>query len=77
MSHCPNHFAALNSSCRAHAALSPWEGQNALDAAVLAYNNIALLRQQVRPTHRVHGVFKGKDLAANSTCSPLDRFIES
>lgn len=55
-------------SNRAHAALSPWEGQNALDAAVLAYNNIALLRQQVKPTHRVHGVFKGKDWAANSSC---------
>ena len=27
-----------------------------LDAAVLAYNNIALLRQQVSPTVRIHGV---------------------
>lgn len=51
----------------AHAALSPWEGQNALDAAVLAYNNIALLRQQVRPTHRIHGVFRGKDWTPNSS----------
>jgi metal-dependent amidase/aminoacylase/carboxypeptidase family protein len=49
----------------AHAGLSPWEGKNALDAAVLAYTNIGLLRQQIKPTHRVHGVFGGKDWAPN------------
>ncbi|KAJ3512344.1 hypothetical protein NLJ89_g3574 [Agrocybe chaxingu] len=49
----------------AHAALSPWEGKNALDAAVLGYNNISALRQQLRPTHRVHGIFEGKDWAPN------------
>jgi amidohydrolase len=49
----------------AHAALSPWQGQNALDAAVAAYTNVALLRQQVKPSHRIHGVFEGKDWAAN------------
>ncbi|KAH0831180.1 hypothetical protein J3R83DRAFT_13757 [Lanmaoa asiatica] len=47
----------------AHAGLSPWEGKNALDAAVLAYTNIGLLRQQIKPTHRVHGIFGGKDWA--------------
>ncbi|KAG5725164.1 Peptidase M20 domain-containing protein 2 [Termitomyces sp. T112] len=45
----------------AHAALSPWEGKNALDAAVLGYNNISALRQQILPTHRVHGIIEGKD----------------
>ncbi|KAI0643864.1 hypothetical protein C8Q79DRAFT_914998 [Trametes meyenii] len=50
---------------RAHAALSPWEGQNALDAAVLAYTNISVLRQQLKPTHRVHGIFEGKDWTPN------------
>jgi hypothetical protein len=54
------------SSCRAHAALSPWEGRNALDAAVLGYNNISALRQQLPPTHRVHGIFEGRDWAPNS-----------
>ncbi|KAF4612376.1 hypothetical protein D9613_003955 [Agrocybe pediades] len=49
----------------AHAALSPWEGKNALDAAVLAYNNISALRQQLKPTVRVHGIFEGKDWAVN------------
>jgi hypothetical protein len=50
---------------RAHAALSPWQGQNALDAAVAGYTNVALLRQQVKPSHRIHGVFGGRDWAAN------------
>ena len=50
----------------AHAALSPWEGKNSLDAAVLAYNNISVLRQQLHPTHRVHGIIEGKDWAPNS-----------
>jgi hypothetical protein len=49
----------------AHAALSPWEGQNALDAAVLAYTSISALRQQMRPTHRIHGIFEGRDWAPN------------
>ncbi|KAJ7291276.1 hypothetical protein C8J57DRAFT_1272108 [Mycena rebaudengoi] len=49
----------------AHAALSPWEGKNALDAAVLGYNNISALRQQLKPTHRVHGIIEGKDWAPN------------
>ncbi|KAG6872924.1 hypothetical protein C0995_005182 [Termitomyces sp. Mi166 len=49
----------------AHAALSPWEGRNAQDAAVLAYNNVSALRQQLLPTHRIHGVFEGKDWAPN------------
>ncbi|KAK2524113.1 Pm20d2 [Columba guinea] len=41
-----------------HAAAYPWEGVNALDAAVLAYNNLSVLRQQMKPTWRVHGVIK-------------------
>ncbi|KAJ9150388.1 Peptidase M20 domain-containing protein 2 [Pleurostoma richardsiae] len=40
----------------AHAALAPWEGINALDAAVAGYNNISVLRQQVRPDERIHGI---------------------
>ncbi|OKL58348.1 hypothetical protein UA08_06007 [Talaromyces atroroseus] len=38
----------------AHAAMAPWEGINSLDAAVLAYNGIAALRQQIHPSNRVH-----------------------
>ncbi|EJD07264.1 uncharacterized protein FOMMEDRAFT_74213, partial [Fomitiporia mediterranea MF3/22] len=49
----------------AHAAAAPWEGQNALDAAVMAYNSVALLRQQMKPECRVHGIIEGRDWAAN------------
>ncbi|TDL23869.1 hypothetical protein BD410DRAFT_786535 [Rickenella mellea] len=49
----------------AHAAASPWEGQNALDAVVLAYSSVSMLRQQIKPNHRVHGVIEGKDWAPN------------
>jgi len=46
----------------AHAAAYPHRGRNALDAAVLGYVNVAALRQHIRPTERVHGVFvKGGD----------------
>ena len=40
----------------AHAAAYPWEGVNALDAAVMAYNSISVLRQQMKPAWRVHCV---------------------
>ncbi|KAJ5709243.1 hypothetical protein N7493_010577 [Penicillium malachiteum] len=40
----------------AHAAASPWDGINALDAVVAAYNNISMLRQQLPLTQRVHGI---------------------
>ena len=41
----------------AHAASAPHRGRNALDAAVLGYVNVAALRQHIRPTERVHGIF--------------------
>ena len=40
----------------AHAAAAPWEGINALDAVVSAYVNISMLRQQILPSQRIHGV---------------------
>ena len=42
----------------AHAGAQPWKGINALDAAVSAYNNVSMLRQQIRPDERIHGVFE-------------------
>jgi len=48
----------------AHAAAAPWDGRNALDAAVLGYMNVAAMRQHIRPNERVHGVItKGGDKA--------------
>lgn len=41
----------------AHASAAPWEGRNALDAAVLGYMNIAAMRQHIKPNERVHGIF--------------------
>ncbi|XP_068582525.1 peptidase M20 domain-containing protein 2-like [Cebidichthys violaceus] len=41
-----------------HASAYPWEGINALDAAVLAYNNLSALRQQLKPEWRLHGIIK-------------------
>ena len=41
----------------AHAAAFPWEGRNALDAAVLGYLNVAALRQHIEPAERIHGIF--------------------
>ncbi|GES73926.1 amidohydrolase [Rhizophagus clarus] len=49
----------------AHAAGIPWEGINALDAMVLAYNNIGLLRQQILPTDRIHGIITNGGEAPN------------
>ncbi|XP_045399966.1 xaa-Arg dipeptidase [Lemur catta] len=48
-----------------HAAAYPWEGVNALDAAVLAYNNLSMLRQQMKPTWRVHGIIKNGGVKPN------------
>ncbi|MDA0352572.1 MAG: M20 family metallopeptidase [Chloroflexi bacterium] len=39
-----------------HAAGAPWRGVNALDAMLLGFAALGLLRQQIEPTHRVHGV---------------------
>ncbi|GCB79590.1 peptidase M20 domain-containing protein 2-like [Scyliorhinus torazame] len=41
-----------------HAAGYPWEGINALDAAVLAYTNLSALRQQLKPDWKLHGIIK-------------------
>jgi amidohydrolase len=49
----------------AHAAASPWEGVSALDAAVMSYVQINLLRQMVKPHTSIHGVIKDGGEAAN------------
>jgi amidohydrolase len=49
----------------AHAGNAPWEGANALDAAFLAYSNVSVLRQQIKPDHRITGVIQGCKGATN------------
>ena len=48
-----------------HADVRNREGTNALDAAFLAYSNISVLRQQIKPDHRVHGILEGREWAPN------------
>lgn len=48
-----------------HAAASPFEGKNALDACINFFNNVSSLRQQIHPSGRVHGVIKEGGEAAN------------
>ncbi|XP_033630845.1 peptidase M20 domain-containing protein 2-like [Asterias rubens] len=48
-----------------HAAASPWDGNNALDAAVMCYQAISNMRQQIKPDCRIHGVFTNGGAAPN------------
>ncbi|KAF9339832.1 hypothetical protein BGZ91_004565 [Linnemannia elongata] len=48
-----------------HASTTPWEGINALDAAMQVYTGIALMRQQMRPDQRVHGIIEVGGQASN------------
>ncbi len=48
-----------------HAASAPSEGHNALDAAVLAYSSIAMLRQHILDNDRVHGIITHGGAAPN------------
>ncbi|KAH2098526.1 hypothetical protein KXW65_001798 [Aspergillus fumigatus] len=49
----------------AHAGGNPWDGINALDALVSAYNNVSVLRQQMQPDERVHVAFTETPTVAN------------
>lgn len=49
----------------AHAGAIPWDGINALDAFVAFYNNISLLRQQIKPDERIHGTLLENPKVAN------------
>ncbi|XP_013403765.1 peptidase M20 domain-containing protein 2 [Lingula anatina] len=49
----------------AHASSLPWMGLNALDAAVMCYQGIACMRQQMKPTCRIHGIITNGGAAAN------------
>jgi amidohydrolase len=48
-----------------HASADPWEGVNALDAVIGMYNAVSMLRQQVRPDCRIHGIITNGGAAAN------------
>ncbi|AKG53502.1 p-aminobenzoyl-glutamate to p-aminobenzoate hydrolase [Dehalogenimonas sp. WBC-2] len=48
-----------------HAASDPSEGVNALDAMVIAYSAVSLLRQHIKSSARVHGIITDGGKAAN------------
>ncbi|KAI9480873.1 MAG: hypothetical protein EXX96DRAFT_482370 [Benjaminiella poitrasii] len=48
-----------------HASATPWDGVNALDAIVQVWNGISMMRQQLLPTDRVHGIVTDGGQAAN------------
>jgi metal-dependent amidase/aminoacylase/carboxypeptidase family protein len=49
----------------AHASADPWEGVNALDACIQTFNAVSMMRQQMRPDCRVHGIISNGGAAAN------------
>lgn len=49
----------------AHAAASPHEGVNALDAVLSLFNNVNALRQQTRSDARIHGIIDNGGKAPN------------
>ncbi|NIK76959.1 amidohydrolase [Paenibacillus castaneae] len=49
----------------AHAAASPYEGVNALDAVLQLFNSINALRQQTRSDARIHGIIDNGGKAPN------------
>lgn len=68
----PNHLACQQMEVHftgwaAHAVAFPWEGVNALDPGVLAYSNVSVLRQQMKPKWRVHGIFTNGGAKPNIT----------
>jgi amidohydrolase len=49
----------------AHASADPWEGVNALDAVIQTFNGVSMLRQQMRPAARIHGIVTQGGAAPN------------
>ncbi|KAL3444535.1 hypothetical protein BJX65DRAFT_297532 [Aspergillus insuetus] len=74
-----NKFRVSFTGRPAHASGAPWEGVNALDAVVAAYNNLSLLRQQIRPTERIHGVVINGGDRPNiiPECTTVEYYIRS
>ncbi|KAI8099217.1 peptidase M20, dimerization domain-containing protein [Halteromyces radiatus] len=50
---------------QSHAGMAPWNGINAVDAIMQGFDNMAMLRQQVLPSNRMHGIITDGGQAAN------------
>ncbi|OQV12491.1 Peptidase M20 domain-containing protein 2 [Hypsibius exemplaris] len=49
-----DHCSATFTGKASHASAGPFDGINALDACVSAYNNLSMARQQLKPNHQIH-----------------------
>lgn len=49
----------------AHAGAAPWNGLNALDAAVATYSSVSMLRQHIRPDERINVIIEDGGKAVN------------
>jgi len=50
------HLSVTFTGKDAHAAASPWDGINALDAFVSLYTSVSNFRQHMKPTDKMHGI---------------------
>ena len=62
---CVSDLEAVYHGKSAHASALPHEGLNALDGVISAYQNVAQLRQHIRPDERIHGIITEGGWAAN------------
>ncbi|EXJ85154.1 hypothetical protein A1O3_05829 [Capronia epimyces CBS 606.96] len=75
-----NHKLRVSFSGKAaHAAAAPDQGVNALDAVVLAYNALSMLRQQIKSAERVHAVITNGGTRPNviTDCATLSCYVRS
>lgn len=62
---CISEVVATYHGRTSHASAMPHAGLNALDAAVTAYQSLAQLRQHIRQSERLHGIFTKGGVAPN------------
>ncbi|CDH51189.1 aminoacylase 1-like protein 2 [Lichtheimia corymbifera JMRC:FSU:9682] len=63
-----------------HAGQAPWDGINAVDAMMQAWDNVSMLRQQTLTTNRIHGIITNGGKSANvipdyASCSFIARSL--
>ena len=76
---CMQRIIVIYQGKSSHAAAFPWEGVNALDAAVHAYSSLSLMRQQMKSGWKIHGIIVDGGTMPNiiPATSKLDYFIRT
>lgn len=59
------HISVTYHGKAAHSSGAPWDGINAVDAAVMCYNGLSYLRQHIKPNCRVGAIFTDGGAAVN------------